>query len=77
MFFDNTLSVKRLARTVKLDDCTGSEKQLYNVGDTVTTSTACPYTLTGSVQEVYQQNGYFYYTVSGKTLRTKDIKRGV
>ena len=72
--FDNTLSTKILAKSVRLENTSGTEKRQYNVGDTVRTSSVCPYVMQGKVTEVYKQNGYYYYIVSGKTLRTKDIE---
>lgn len=81
VFFDNTLSVKELAKRTILKECTGSETQSYKVGQKVTGNGFKE----GEITEVYENNGFYYYVIEYKlkprsrktyttTLRQKDIK---
>lgn len=80
-FYDNTLKVKQEAQEVakKIDwNHKGKEEQFFNVGDVVTHTEKSRYRFgKGTICEVYQQNGYFYYIIkeNNLTFRNKDLKR--
>lgn len=87
--FDNTLNVKKFAKTQEAknilnDNFHGNEKQLYKIGDTVG-GNGNGFN-TGKIIDVYKNNGFFCYVVEYKlkpkarktfktTLRQKDIKK--
>lgn len=82
-FFDNTLSVRELAKRTILKDEPGNEVQLYNIGQKVDGYGHGFYF--GTIVEVYEENGYIRYVVEyklkprarktyTKTLRQIDIK---
>lgn len=81
-FFDNTLSVRNLARNTDISYKRGQEKPLYNVGQIVDGKGFG--FLRGVITEMYEQDGYYYYIITfkhstrarktyTKTLRQKDI----
>ena len=87
--FDNTLSVKKFAKTQEAknilnDNFHGNEKQLYKVGDFVD-GNGHGFN-TGKIIDVYKNNDFYCYVVEYKikpkarktfkmTLRQKDIKK--
>lgn len=81
-FFDNTLSVRELAKRTILKDERGNEMQLYHVGQKVDGYGHGFYF--GTIVEVYKENGYMRYIVEYKLkprakktyttiLRQKDV----
>lgn len=60
----------------KIVNCTkkGTKNDPYKVGDKVKNTDFSAYKFEGEITEIYQQNGYYYYIVGGRTYRQKDIK---
>lgn len=78
LIFDNTKKIKDFAKSFNPVEEKGKEQQQFNIGDVVThTEKSCYRFGKGTICEVYEQNGYFYYTIkeNGLTFRQKDIKK--
>lgn len=70
--FDNTLKVREEAKKIVLPYESGNETQLYEVGQKVDGYGHGFYT--GTIIEVYQENGYFRYVVEYK-LKPRSRKK--
>lgn len=75
--FDNTLQVKQFAQTKEarqlLSVPVGSEKQLFKVGDKVTSTEYSCIRLTGldvTITEVEKVNGYYRYNVKWNRIKS-------
>lgn len=78
LIFDNTKKIKDFAKSYNPVEEKGKEQQFFNVGDVVTATEKSRYRFDkGTIYEVYEQNGYFYYTIkeNGLTFSQKDIKK--
>ena len=78
LIFDNTKKIKDFAKSYNPVEEKGKEQQFFNVGDVVTATEKSRYRFgMGTICEIYEQNGYFYYTIkeNGLTFRNKDLKR--
>lgn len=78
LIFDNTKKIKDFAKSYQPKEEKGNEEQIFNVGDVVTHTEKSRYRFgKGTICEVYQQNGYFYYTIkeNNLTFRQKDIEK--
>lgn len=78
LIFDNTKKIKDFAKSYNPVEEKGKEQQFFNVGDVVTATEISRYRFDkGTICYVYEQNGYFYYTIkeNGLTFRNKDLKR--
>lgn len=51
----------------------GAENNPYKIGDNVKNTKSSTYKFEGKISDIYQQNGYYYYVVGGRTYRQKDI----
>lgn len=51
----------------------GAENNPYKIGDNVKNTESSTYKFEGKISDIYQQNGYYYYIVDGRTYRQKDI----
>lgn len=77
--FDNTISVKNLAKSTIITEKKGNEIKLYNVGQIVSGEGFV--FLEGEIIECYEENGYYYYVVKYKLKQrskkyfTKTIKQ--
>lgn len=77
-FYDNTKKIKDFAKSYQPKEEKGKEEQIFNVGDVVTHTEKSKYRFgKGTICEVYENNGYFYYIIkeNGLTFRNKDLKK--
>lgn len=77
-FYDNTKKIKDFAKSYQPKEEKGKEEQILNVGDVVTATEKSRNRFDkGTICEVYENNGYFYYIIkeNGLTFRQKDIKK--
>lgn len=75
--FDNTKKIKDFAKSYNPVEEKGKEQQNFYVGDVVASTDKSRYRFDkGTICEVYENNGYFYYTIkeNGLTFRNKDLK---
>ena len=78
LIFDNTKKIKDFAKSYNPVEEKGKEQQFFNVGDVVTATEKSRYRFDkGTICDVYENNGYFYYIIkeNGLTFRNKDLKR--
>jgi hypothetical protein len=76
LIFDNTKKIKDFAKSYNPVEEKGKEQQQFNIGDVVTHTEKSRYRFgKGTICEVYENNGYFYYIIkeNGLTFRQTDL----
>lgn len=78
--FDNTKQIRDFAKSKEAqqilnDNHRGRDVQRFRVGDRVTTTDYAAYKTTGTIEEVYNNNGYWRYIVNGYNYKQSDLTK--